>query len=479
MKFDPSDATTSGAEPVVATGATSEAIRTIADRVGRLSVDIARVSGDVLDVSSLADLQRDRFRVIRTRMHDMSRRSGDVITAANEALENSGKAQTQADQTTANVAQAMQAVARLTEQVNEISSHLGRVVESLERVARVSNHVRGIARQTNMLSLNASIEAARAGVHGRGFMIVAGEVKKLSNEASIATDQIGETIDELTREVQIVIAQTDAASALSLSIRDLTDRVDNDIATIPGAIADVRQAQTHIVEVAGGIGADITTTETDVDKMTKDVEQQALSLTQASAALLTVTDHAEALTGITARLGVETVDTPFIAAVTEKAAMISKLFEDAVAAGRVSMPDLFDETYVKIPGSTPVQHMTRFTRFADQLLPLVQEPMLALSPSVVFCAAIDRNGYIPTHNLKFSQPQRPGETEWNTKHARNRRIFNDRVGLGAGRSTRPFLLQAYRRDMGDGEFRMMKDVSAPIMVHGRHWGGLRLAYLND
>ena len=49
------------------------------------------------------------------------------------------------------------------------------------------------------------------------------------------------------------------------------------------------------------------------------------------------------------------------------------------------------------------------------------------------------------------------------------------VGLAAGRNTEPFLLQTYRRDMGGGQFVLMKDISAPIVVDGRHWGGLRLA----
>jgi methyl-accepting chemotaxis protein len=65
--------------------------------------------------------------------------------------------------------------------------------------------------------------------------------------------------------------------------------------------------------------------------------------------------------------------------------------------------------------------------------------------------------------------------EWNTANSRNRRIFNDRTGLGAGRNTQPFLVQTYRRDMGGGTFIIMKDISAPIFVNGRHWGGVRLA----
>ena len=52
----------------------------------------------------------------------------------------------------------------------------------------------------------------------------------------------------------------------------------------------------------------------------------------------------------------------------------------------------------------------------------------------------------------------------------------DRTGLAAGRSTRSFLLQTYRRDMGGGNFVVMKDVSAPISVRGRHWGGYRIGF---
>ena len=77
--------------------------------------------------------------------------------------------------------------------------------------------------------------------------------------------------------------------------------------------------------------------------------------------------------------------------------------------------------------------------------------------------------------MKFSQPQ-GRDPVWNAANCRNRRIFNDRVGLGAGQSQAPFLMQLYRRDMGGGKFVMMKDVSAPIFVQRQHWGGLRLAY---
>jgi methyl-accepting chemotaxis protein len=122
-----------------------------------------------------------------------------------------------------------------------------------------------------------------------------------------------------------------------------------------------------------------------------------------------------------------------------------------------------------------VQYTTRFLALADRLLPELQEAVVATLPKVVFCAAVDRNGYLPTHNHRFSRPQGT-DPLWNAANCRNRRLFQDRTGLAAARSTRPFLLQTYRRDMGGGQFALMKDLSAPITVQGRHWGGLRIAY---
>jgi methyl-accepting chemotaxis protein len=161
--------------------------------------------------------------------------------------------------------------------------------------------------------------------------------------------------------------------------------------------------------------------------------------------------------------------------VIEAAGKVAQLFEQAIDSGSITTADLFDENYVPIPGSNPQQVMTRFVALTDRELPAIQEAMLLLSNKVVFCAAVDRNGFLPTHNNKYSRPQ-GADPVWNAANSRNRRIFSDRTGLSAGRNTRRFLLQTYRRDMGGGNFVLMKDLSAPIRVHGRHWGGLRLAY---
>jgi methyl-accepting chemotaxis protein len=169
-------------------------------------------------------------------------------------------------------------------------------------------------------------------------------------------------------------------------------------------------------------------------------------------------------------------NTEFVTRAMEAGAALTRIFEDAVASGAISVEDMFDTDYVEIPGTNPVQHRTRILDWADRALPPFQEAFLAKDPRMVFCVMIDRNGYLPVHNNIYSHPQRPGDVAWNTANSRNRRIFNDTAGLAAGRNLRSYLIQSYARDMGNGKTIMMREIDVPVRVNGRHWGGFRTAY---
>lgn len=166
----------------------------------------------------------------------------------------------------------------------------------------------------------------------------------------------------------------------------------------------------------------------------------------------------------------------FIDVATQAAARVSQAFEKAVSDGLLKREDLFDNQYVPIEGTDPQQFRTRFLDALEKVLPGVQEPLLASDKRMFFCAAVDRNAYLAVHNKIYSQPQRPGDTTWNTAHCRNRRIFDDRAGLSAARNVRPYLIQNYPRDMGGGVIVVMREIDVPIRVFGKHWGGFRTAY---
>ena len=166
----------------------------------------------------------------------------------------------------------------------------------------------------------------------------------------------------------------------------------------------------------------------------------------------------------------------FVDRAVDTAAMVSMALEEAVDSGALTREALFDTEYQPIEGTDPQQFRTRALDALERLLPPIQEPLLGSDKRMTFCAAVDRNGYLPVHNAIYSKPQKPDDPAWNVANCRNRRIFDDRAGLSAARNVRPWLIQSYPRDMGKGVVVMMREIDAPIRVFGKHWGGFRTAY---
>ncbi|WP_374654191.1 methyl-accepting chemotaxis protein [Dongia sp.] len=167
-------------------------------------------------------------------------------------------------------------------------------------------------------------------------------------------------------------------------------------------------------------------------------------------------------------------DEPFMALANSVAEAASAALEKSLAERAITLDDLYDVEYEPIGGTDPQQVMAKHTALVERLFPPIIEPPLQDDSRIVFCCIIDRKGYIAAHNRKYSAPQRPGETVWNTANSRNRRIYADRAGTLAGRATRT-IVQTYARDMGGGNFVVLKEIDAPIRAGGKHWGAVRMA----
>ncbi len=351
------------------------------------------------------------------------------------------------------------------EAVQALGGEVTAIVQTLQQVAEAAGQITQVALQTRLVAFNASVEAKRAGEAGRGFGVVADAVKDLAGRVESSSKNIMGTVATLEERIARLARETARPSGDSRQqgqVHRALQQVDDAMQRIGQASRDGSVQCGRLEESMGGIEAAM--------QRTAQALESALQRTET---FLQVSEH---LIEAVADCGIQTADSPDIAAVQQAAAQVSKLLEDALRTGTASTEDLFDEGYVPMQGSAPPQHTTRFTALAERLFPQVQERLLGLSDKVVFCIAVDRNGYVPCHNTIYNQTQRPGDLPWNTAHARGRRIFNDRTGLASARNTKPFLLQTYRRDMGGGQFTVMKEVSAPVAVAGRHWGGLRLAY---
>ena len=159
----------------------------------------------------------------------------------------------------------------------------------------------------------------------------------------------------------------------------------------------------------------------------------------------------------------------------ETARRISQTFEAAIERGEITVERLMDEKYREIPGTDPKQYLTDYVEFTDRVLPAIQDPIQKSDSRIVYCVAWAKGGYLPTHNPNYRLPQGK-DPVWNNANCRNRRLFNDRAVKQVAANTKPFLLQTYRRDMGGGKFVLMKDVSSPIIIRGRHWGAFRMGF---
>jgi methyl-accepting chemotaxis protein len=453
---------------------TPAALLRLASLASGLGIDVVEVAGflDRLDLAASEEL----------RLVSDAGKGAEGILAANTAVQRATGAVARASATGRDlVATSLADLRMASERSRTIAAWVAGVAAQMDRVQAVIGEVEannsviaGIAKQVNILAINAKIEAARAGDSGRGFAVVAEAINALSRRTAESASSISAAVTALGSAVATMRDEASGVSGAAGAVLDDAAGTDRRLSDIAAQVEAAATAATEISAAASSAEQAITGFGPALASIAAAAGTTAADIGTLRTRVVAMLDASEALVQEVMEAGGGATDSVLIGHVQRLAAEVADLFAKGIRDGTITEAALFDRSYRPIPGTDPPQVLAPFTAFTDRVLPPIQEPALALDPRIVFCAAVDANGYLPTHNAAFSKPQGP-DPVWNAANARNRRIFDDRVGLKAGRNTRPFLVQVYRRDMGGGTFVMMKDFSAPIVVGGRHWGGLRLA----
>jgi methyl-accepting chemotaxis protein len=447
----------------------------LSNRIGGLGVELADIAGNVQEVAQRVSSQSQLFGHLQATAKTMVSANHDIAGASKAVQTATSAAVDEITQSRHAVQTAVGHIAQLIEAVGRIETRLGAVSSALAQVAKVSTSIEAIAKQTNLLALNATIEAARAGDAGRGFAVVASEVKNLAEATRQATQQIGDTVRGLDGQVGGLIGESGEASTRAKNagvgaaqIQDIIVRVQDGFSKVGHEIDGVAKAATsnlsHCDEVIEELG-----------KLARGVDLSSSELKHADQRVAKLLETSEGLIGMIADSGVETSDAPLIRVVVETARRISQTFEAAIERGEITIERLMDENYREIPGTDPKQYLTNYVEFTDRVLPAIQDPIQKSDPRIVFCVAWAKGGYLPTHNPNYRQKQGK-DPVWNNANCRNRRLFSDRAVKKVAANTKPFLVQTYRRDMGGGNFVLMKDLSSPIVIRGRHWGAFRMGF---
>jgi methyl-accepting chemotaxis protein len=360
------------------------------------------------------------------------------------------------------VAAKILAVSEKLQRFNHTVDELSQRSESVKQIAAL---IREIADQTNLLALNAAIEAARAGEAGRGFAVVADEVRKLAERVNQATQEIVGNINGMLELVGDTRAENDVINEDVEQTRDVVTRsakqfehMVGEFERTGGQLSQIAAGMASLTETNAHVHANVT----DIHRLSAEVAGRMVNCEQRTLAL---TKSTEAVQELVARFKIGT-------GVFDLLVNETRGFRDRVQAELEQMAarlDVFDRNYRPVPGSNPPKFRVawgdEFTRRCQHLL----DESLERARGAVFAVAVNADGYLSAHNTRYSRPL-TGDPAKDLVGNRTCRKFENPAELRAARNTEPMLLQTYLRDTGE----VLCDLAMPIVVAGRHWGNVRV-----